>query len=161
VSCADPSLLDISVLDVWFRRGTAGSVPSADPRFYGCSFCDWLGAFGVCVAWQWGKVRRERRLACRLVQHYSILWFRLDLGPVLSALSPLPRPRSRFFCSVNLPLVARNHVSQKPEVSFNLGPIPPRTGHEHSYHRIPLSIRLQVSPDLRPLNRRDYSRVHS
>lgn len=113
----------------------------------------------VCVAWQWGKVRKERRLACRLVQHYSILWFRLDLGPRLPALSPLPRPR--FFCSVNLPLVARNHVSQKPEVSFNLGPIPPRTGHEHSYHCIPLSIRLQVSPDLRPLNRRDYSRVHS
>jgi hypothetical protein len=44
----------------------------------------------VCVAWQWGKVREERRLACRLVQHYSILWFRLDLGLVLSALSPLP-----------------------------------------------------------------------
>ena len=48
VSCADPSLLDISVLDVWFRRGTAGSVPSADRRVYGCSFCDWFGAFGVC-----------------------------------------------------------------------------------------------------------------
>ena len=47
VSCADPSLLDISVLDVWFRRGTAGSVPSADRRVYGCSFCDWFGAFGV------------------------------------------------------------------------------------------------------------------